>query len=1353
MKKNTNTEKQQFEDQHDWPSIRELDLCTQEKPPLVHPTEIRTSISPSSAVELNTTSALANYATDAGKECQDIETLFPGVPPLVDVSSMWPDVSVSVERTFGWAVVYVALSSCWIVTSLLLAGPHSRCLSYYPWLVVTALTIIADVVALTMYSIDVGNTKTLNDTMQFIGVTDPDLLSAIGSIDLVENITSVPSIIMATLFGRFAIVWVVNLTLLLTICVALHRSDDDDDDDTISNNYKSPAQIPNGKYKKSPKIIPRAHHDPTFKDFPPNELKAPTPEIVRRLPQDTSTHDAQQDWFDTRASANSKHRPEPKIILPDPRYRSVQPEWGVEAHHTLDQSVRRSCRSNRRTLPNFLTVIETLHSSNAQTPTMWQLRSPAYPPRGSKKIIIRYEQTSDCIFVCNSEPSTRPPSYPTAVRNQMPWSYFQRPNDLGALTKQPEESNMDRPLVPVPDYTLHIGKRSRTPNNAGEPEIVSFSGSDLSSTNSTSARPAQGKNGREPAFAWRESGKPFRNPPPVHSTDIRTLISPSSAVELNTTSALVNYATEADLILANATSVGRFKFLVLLAMVQGVLWSVAALLAILANACVFPISEDPFQTALASYVYVHPTEIRTSISPSSAVELNTTSALANYATEAGDKNCNNMTQIHPDTMTSTEFLTWTCLFLILNLGWLFASSLLLADFIQNTMKHTLTLLYIWIGVMILVSILDLAATIRFGIDYGILKSQNYSLQIELAATVPAMLMVLTSRGFILYIFNIDVLVYLSIKAYQLQKQNSLNVPYGKHNNSTKIIPRAHHDPTFKDFPPNELKAPTPEIIRRFPRHSLDHNKQYHWPENGGQRLEPNTTPTDPSKPAIHPSSYPTAVRNQMPWSHFQSPDDIGAMMKQPEEYDMEKPAVPVPDYTLHIGKRKRHPQNVGGAESVSHSGSDISSRNSSRVKPTKKRGGEYYFFLSPVAVLDQVQGVLWSVAALIAILANACVLPSSINGFQFYFAIYVQALRLTTCSGWTYSGPMTSLVLTDSSQPTSDRQHLDFIQNTMKHTLILLYVWIGVTTLVSSLDLAATIRFGIDYGILNTEYLFPYSVVPATLMSLSARGFVLFVFNIAALAYLSMQAYQLHQKSAKRQEWTGASAEDIHEMGRGLQDSSISTRRRLSRQTSFGSFFKEYPYQTSQRHINGFEASPSSWTLQSPMVGTSPREPWNFDKPVKSVSQTVGDSGIEVHRDPRITGPDVRTGPGIVGLKAHQNPRSVSVNPRYDPRNVTADTRQDTRSVIANPRHNPRSASPESRYDPKYASPEVRHNNRNPGVQPVPPRISVPTSTPKLPEPDYSPPQKHKKYEPKLNEQPHKSALKKPTYSTGRTIL
>nr|CAD7430481.1 unnamed protein product [Timema monikensis] len=58
-----------------------------EKPPPVHPTEIRTSISPSSAVELNTTSALANYATEA--EYQEDEQMAPGaiIQPVVPDNS------------------------------------------------------------------------------------------------------------------------------------------------------------------------------------------------------------------------------------------------------------------------------------------------------------------------------------------------------------------------------------------------------------------------------------------------------------------------------------------------------------------------------------------------------------------------------------------------------------------------------------------------------------------------------------------------------------------------------------------------------------------------------------------------------------------------------------------------------------------------------------------------------------------------------------------------------------------------------------------------------------------------------------------------------------------------------------------------------------------------------------------------------------------------------------------------------------------------------------------------------------------------------------------------------------------
>nr|CAD7260680.1 unnamed protein product [Timema shepardi] len=47
------------------------------KKPSVYPTEIRTSISPSLAVELNTTSALANYATEVGRMSGEVMTLCP----------------------------------------------------------------------------------------------------------------------------------------------------------------------------------------------------------------------------------------------------------------------------------------------------------------------------------------------------------------------------------------------------------------------------------------------------------------------------------------------------------------------------------------------------------------------------------------------------------------------------------------------------------------------------------------------------------------------------------------------------------------------------------------------------------------------------------------------------------------------------------------------------------------------------------------------------------------------------------------------------------------------------------------------------------------------------------------------------------------------------------------------------------------------------------------------------------------------------------------------------------------------------------------------------------------------------
>nr|CAD7409255.1 unnamed protein product [Timema cristinae] len=68
----------------------------------VHPTEIRTSISPSSAVELNTTSASANYATEAGRGSHRInaEGISSDVPSIQQIFKSFRLIVVVKETNF-----------------------------------------------------------------------------------------------------------------------------------------------------------------------------------------------------------------------------------------------------------------------------------------------------------------------------------------------------------------------------------------------------------------------------------------------------------------------------------------------------------------------------------------------------------------------------------------------------------------------------------------------------------------------------------------------------------------------------------------------------------------------------------------------------------------------------------------------------------------------------------------------------------------------------------------------------------------------------------------------------------------------------------------------------------------------------------------------------------------------------------------------------------------------------------------------------------------------------------------------------------------------------------------------------
>nr|CAD7258880.1 unnamed protein product [Timema shepardi] len=84
-------------------------------------------------------------------------------------------------------------------------------------------------------------------------------------------------------------------------------------------------------------------------------------------------------------------------------------------------------------------------------------------------------------------------------------------------------------------------------------------------------------------------------------------------------------------------------------------WTALLCLVLTCATCMYACVEHTEYKALSNHVVllvllaVHPTEIRTLISSSSAVELNTTSALANYATEAGLV-CNNPRKHTDNTM-------------------------------------------------------------------------------------------------------------------------------------------------------------------------------------------------------------------------------------------------------------------------------------------------------------------------------------------------------------------------------------------------------------------------------------------------------------------------------------------------------------------------------------------------------------------------------------------------------------------------------------------------------------------------------------------------------------------------------
>ncbi|GLH14056.1 uncharacterized protein GBIM_18488, partial [Gryllus bimaculatus] len=116
------------------------------------------------------------------------------------------------------------------------------------------------------------------------------------------------------------------------------------------------------------------------------------------------------------------------------------------------------------------------------------------------------------------------------------------------------------------------------------------------------------------------------------------------------------------------------------------------------------------------------------------------------------------------------------------------------------------------------------------------------------------------------------------------------------------------------------------------------------------------------------------------------------------------------------------------------------------------------------------------------------------------------------------------------------------MMNKEKNAVKLTLTWAGVTWSISLLDFVVAILFGIDYhNIVTTcevEYGSLYASVAGMLMSLSARGYVLWALNVVAASLLFRAAIKEASASSRPRRYSGSSGSSVyHSPADALQDS------------------------------------------------------------------------------------------------------------------------------------------------------------------------------------------------------------------------
>lgn len=229
-----------------------------------------------------------------------------------------------------------------------------------------------------------------------------------------------------------------------------------------------------------------------------------------------------------------------------------------------------------------------------------------------------------------------------------------------------------------------------------------------------------------------------------------------------------------------------------LGVVQAIIWIALTIVGIIAYNCIIDYHNNFNFGSLMQYIF-YDLYFRGSCKPNVYDEYNNTVLLL----------AQKETILDP-----TQILVWDSVYLAGAVCWLCSSIILITNLKKDQPKTAIYIIFTWVSITLCICLMDLALGIIFGIDYGRLHLKAYDLNLHtahaglvdaqnvqwFAAMVASIsMMILSLKGFILWLINFGLVVYLFLKAKAIIGDMD--------NNNTLYMPRKQSDEVLTSQPP------------------------------------------------------------------------------------------------------------------------------------------------------------------------------------------------------------------------------------------------------------------------------------------------------------------------------------------------------------------------------------------------------------------------------------------------------------------------------------------------------------------------------------------------------------------------